>query len=219
MTADKNVIFKALNDSEKLSKLSQLAKPKNAEIVVWEKGSTQKHKLQVCDFMRMRSQIQILKNFPKSLIKSEILLTFELNGLSFFGKAKVVERLESQVWLDISGELYKSERRKNFRLLTYPHHEVYINFKIGKEKIRTSNILSIKGNHGEQTNLFKNFLNLFDKEKEETLDPEEYLRFRAIDISATGIAFQFGNIEREFFNDSETVFTDSILEFNNKMLF
>lgn len=219
MTADKNVIFKALNESEKLSKLAQLSKSKNSNIVVWKKGSSEKHKLKVCDFMRMRSQIQILKDFPKELTSVEVLFSFELSGLSFFGKAKVVERLETQIWLDISGELYKSERRKNFRLLTFPHHSVYINFQIGKEKIRTSNVLSIKGNSGEQTGLFNNFLNLMGEESEtETLDPEEYLRFRVLDISATGMAFQFGNIEREFFEGDEPTFNNSVLEFNKKMI-
>lgn len=217
MTADKNVIFKALNDSEKLSKLAQLSKSKNSDIIVWKKGSSEKHKLKVCDFMRMRSQIQILKDFPKELIGVEVLFSFELSGLSFFAKAKVVERLETQIWLDISEELFKSERRKNFRLLTFPHHNVYINFQIGKEKLRTSNVLSIKGNSGEQTGLFNNFLNLMGEDVE-ILDPEEYLRFRVLDISATGMAFQFGNIEREFFEGNETVFTNSVLEFNKKMI-
>lgn len=221
MTADKNVIFKVLNESEKLSKLGQLSNSKSPDIIIWKKGSTQKHKLKVCDFVRMKSQIQLLKGFPEELIETEVLFTFELSGLSFFGRATAIQRLKNQIWLEISGEVFKSERRKNFRLLTYPHHNVYINFKIGKDKIRTSNVLSIKGSNSEQTGLFTNFLNLLGEENEdavEVLDPEEYLRFRVLDISATGIAFQFGSIEKGFFDDTETIFLNSVLEFNKKMI-
>lgn len=217
MTDDKNVYFKALNEQEKLSKLALLSKDENANIVVWKKGSAEKHKLKVCDYVRSRAEIQILKNFPKELLKSEVLISFELSGLNFFGQAKVVERLGSQIWLEVSEELYKSERRKNFRLLTFPHHNVHINFKVGKEKIKKSNVLNIRGNSGEQTGLFKNFLNLIG-EKEKSLDPDEYLRFRVLDVSVTGLALQFGDIEREFFDDPEQVFINSVLEFDEKMI-
>ena len=217
MTENKNVYFKALNEQEKLSKLALLSKPGNSNIVVWKKGESRKFTLKVSDFVRSKSEVKILKDFPKDLKDSEVLVSFEISGLNFFGRAKVVERLDSQIWLELSEELYKSERRKNFRLLTFPHHNVFINFKIGKDKIRQSNVLNLKGNSGEETGLFKNFLNLIG-ENEQTLDPEEYLRFRVLDISVTGLAFQFGNIERDFFSNPDQIFEDSVLEFNDKMI-
>lgn len=217
MTENKNVYFKALNEQEKLSKLALLSKPENSNIVVWKKGESRKFTLKVSDFVRSKSEVKILKDFPKDLKDSEVLVSFEISGLNFFGRAKVVERLDSQIWLELSEELYKSERRKNFRLLTFPHHNVFINFKIGKDKIRQSNVLNLKGNSGEETGLFKNFLNLIG-ENEQTLDPEEYLRFRVLDISVTGLAFQFGNIERDFFSNPDQIFEDSVLEFNDKMI-
>lgn len=218
MTADKNVFFKALNESEKLSKLAQLPKSSKPDIVIWKKGESQKHKLKVSDFVRSKAELKILKDFPIELLDNSVLYSFELNGLSFFGQGKILQRLDNQFWLECSGELYKSERRKNFRLLTYPHHRVYVNFKIGKEKIKSSNVLSIKGGSGGQTGLFKNFLELLEEKKQSAFDPTEYLRFRVIDISVTGLAFQFGKIEAEFFQDLEHIFENSVIEFNDKVI-
>lgn len=217
MAADKNVFFKALNESEKLSKLAQLPKSSKPDIVIWKKGENKKYKLKACDFVRSKAELQLLKDCPKDFLESSVLYSFELSGLSFFGRAKIIQRLDNQYWLECNEELFKSERRKNFRLLTYPHHKVYINFKIGKEKIKSSNVLSIKGGAGGQTALFNNFLELLEQ-KEPTFDAGEYLRFRVIDISVTGLAFQFGKIEAEFFEDLEFIFKNSILEFNDEVL-
>lgn len=217
MTADKNVFFKALNESEKLSKLAQLPKSSKPDIVIWKKGESKKHKLKVSDFIRSKAEIKFTQDCPKEFLDSLVLFSFDLNGLSLFGRGKIIQRLDNQYWLVCKEELFKSERRKNFRLLTYPHHKVYINFKIGKEKIKSSNVLSIKGGTGGQTALFTNFLDMLE-DKEPTFDASEYLRFRVIDISVTGLAFQFGKIEAEFFQDLEFVFENSIIEFNDKIL-
>ncbi len=217
MTDEKNIFFKALNESEKLSKLSQLSLLEKPLIIVWKKGTQNKHKLYVTDFIRMRTELMFTKNFPKDLIGEKLLYTFELNGLSFFGQGEALSRTNAQVSILCNLELYKSERRKNFRLLTFPHHTVYINLKIGKDIIETSNVLSFRGTSAGQTGIFKNFLNMLEEE-EPKFDTTQYLRFRVLDISVTGLAFQFGKIEEELFKSLSDTFTTSILEFNGKMI-
>lgn len=216
MTDQKNIFFKALNESEKLSKLTQLSNLDKPLIIIWKKGTTEKHKFFVSDFIRMRSEVMFTKKFPEDLIGEKVLYTFQLSGLSFFGQGEALLRANGQMSIHCNLELYKSERRKNFRLLSFPHHNVFINLKIGKEIIETSNVLNFNG-AASQTGIFKNFLDLLD-EKKPSFDHTQYLRFRVLDISVTGLAFQFGKIEAELFKTLDSVFHASILEFNGKML-
>jgi hypothetical protein len=216
MTSDQGVLFKSLNDTEKLSKFSQLARLVQADIVVWEKGKKEKVTLVVDTFSRVRIELKINGKYPPEFIGKVLLLTFEINGLRFFGKCKLQTRAGKITVLNCNYEIFKSERRLNFRLLTYPHHEVYMGINIGIEGVEQSNVLGL--NIGmSQTSLFKNFLNIIG-DKEEQVDPEGFLRFRIMDISVTGLALQFGAIEAELFKDSDQIYKNSFIDFNGELI-
>lgn len=219
MSNDNNILFKALNDSEKKSKLYQLTNGKSSNVVtIWKKGQTTKYNLKVTDFIRAKTEIYIKGNIPQEFTGDTLLLTFEINGMHFFGKCKLVIREGMPASLDCSADLYKSERRNNFRLLTYPHHEVYVSINVGVEKIKKSNILSL--NTGQsQTSLFKNFLNIMDDIEENSVEElEGYLRFRVTDISVTGLAFQFGKIESQFFTELNKELGIIFVDFNGDLI-
>lgn len=216
MSSDQGVLFKPLNDTEKLSKLSQFARLVQANVVVWEKGKDEKISLNAETFSRVRSELKITGKYPLELIGKELLLTFEINGLHFFGKCKLHKRGGQTTVLSCSYEIFKSERRLNFRLLTYPHHEVYMGINIGTDKVEQSNVLGL--NIGmSQTSLFKNFLNIIG-DKKENIDPEGFLRFRIMDISVTGLALQFGAIEAGLFKDTEQIYENSFIDFNGELI-
>ena len=200
MSNNSNILFKALNDAEKNSKLFQLANGSTSSntVTIWKKGDSTKYRLRVTDFIRAKTEIYLKGNIPEEFAGDVLLLNFELNGMHFFGKCTLVIRDNMPASLNCSHDLYKSERRNNFRLLTYPHHQVFVSINVGKENIEKSNVLNL--NTGQsQTTLFKNFLNIMKDVEEKDIDElEGYLRFRVIDISVTGIAFQFGKIERQY---------------------
>lgn len=219
MSNDNNTIFKALDDAEKKSKLFQLANGKSSNIVtVWKKGSSEKYELKATDYIRAKSEIYFNGKFDESLTGESLLMTFELSGLHFFGKCRLQSKANLSPCLVCDDDIYKSERRNNFRLLTYPHHQVFLNINVGKEEIERSNVLSLNTGKSE-TGIFKNFLEILDEDKDEKPeDFEGYLRFRVIDISVTGLAFQFGKIEKQFFKELNKSLGNVYLDFNGDMI-
>ena len=88
MTSDQGVFFKPLNEKERLSKLAQLSNLTPSNIIVWEKGKKEKYTLTIGAFSRIKSEFKIIGKYPVTFIDKIILLTFEINGLHFFGKCK-----------------------------------------------------------------------------------------------------------------------------------
>lgn len=219
MGNDNNILFKALDDPEKKSKLFQLANGKSSNIItVWKKGQTDKYKLKATDYIRAKSEIYFSGKFDESLVGETLLMTFELSGLHFFGKCRLQKKSNLSPCLLCDDEIYKSERRSNFRLLTYPHHKVYININVGKEEVEKSNVLSLSTGSSE-TGLFNNFLEILDESSEKTAeDFEGYLSFRVIDISVTGLSFQLGKIEKQFFTELNKELGMVYIDFNGDVI-
>ena len=76
-------------------------------------------------------------------------------------------------------KLFKGERRSAYRLLTYPHHEVYIAIHIPDEEVDKSNVISLNSKMS-QTNLFKNFLQIVDGDDNNQYR-EGYFPFRVLE--------------------------------------
>lgn len=203
--------FQELNQKEKISKLSNLVSNKD-EITIWEKGDKEREKHVPLDFSRDRVEIIIQSNSSAKKNK-EVLFSFKLNGLNFFGKGKIKHLNGKQYVLVVEDKLFKSERRSTFRLLTYPHHQVYIAIHIPEEEVSKSNVLSLNSKMS-QTNLFKNFLQIINDD-EKSQYREGYFPFRVIDISVTGVAFQIGEFEASFFPEGRVV-EEVFIDFNGE---
>jgi hypothetical protein len=200
--------FQELNQKEKISKLSNLVTGKH-EITIWEKGDKSREKLSTVDFSRDRVELVLYAGAGTSKKNKDILFSFKLNGLSFFGKGKLKHLNGKQYALVVDEKLFKGERRSTFRLLTYPHHQVYIAIHIPEEEVSKSNVLSLNSKMS-QTNLFKNFLQIINDDNNNSYR-EGYFPFRVIDVSVTGLAFQIGEFEASFFPEGrivEQVFID-----------
>ena len=204
MSKDKDVYFKKLSPQEKKSKLALLPKSKKKVITIWEKGQVERYQLDVEDYFRTKNEFKTSGNLDDGMKGKTLLCTFDLNGLHFFGQCKVVSNNMNIIFLDMDEDLFKSERRNNFRLLTYPHHKVYISIKVGKEEIEKNNVINMQTKVSEST-LFKNFLHIIDGEENSREDNyEDYIEFRVIDVSVTGLAFQFSELEKSFFKEINT---------------
>lgn len=207
------VYFKKLTTDEKLSKIFQLSRHARAEILFWKKGAQKKETLLVDSFLRERNQINVTLSSQSKIESGDYLFNFLLNGVQYFGSVKAV-RQGFQLSLFPSDEFYKSERRSNFRLLTYPHQQVYayIKFKVDGQTAE-SNLFQFKTGLNE-TNLFKNFLKIVDQEIE--LEESGYIKFRVIDVSVTGLALQMGEHERDLFESKKMEISNMLLDFNGK---
>jgi len=204
--------FQELNQNEKLSKLTQVVNSKS-ELTIWEKGDKERETFSCVDFNRERVEVILYKNGKSQKNKKEILYSFKLNGLSFFGKGKLNHLNADQYVLSATEILFKGERRTTFRLLTHPHHQVYIGIPIPEEQVEKSNVLSIQSKMS-QTNLFKNFLSLISEDKDGEYR-DGYFPFRVLDISVTGLAFQIGDLEAELF-PQDKVLEKIFLDFNGE---
>jgi hypothetical protein len=214
MTAEQSVYFKQLTLKEKQSKLAHLAKSGKNSITLWKKGESKKYKFDVSDFFRSKLQLLLTGNVSSNLKNTDVLYTFDFNGLHFFGKGKTVIQEGKLAALDIVDHLFKSERRANFRLLTYPHHNVFVQIAVPHEEIEKSNVVSFKTGQS-QTGLFNSFMNLVGDSADKSVR-KGYVKFRVLDVSVTGLAIQFGDIEADFFQDMEKELGNMFIDFNGE---
>lgn len=193
MIDDTKAHFKELTVLEKQSKLSFVANQK-IQITLWQKGDAKKYHVYSTIFL-VEDSILILK--ADSVVNNTVkdyLYNFSINGVSFFGKC-VFKGLDSKLSIDCSGVLYKSERRKNYRLLTYPHYKSYAEMQLEKVQIVESNVVNLNTKKST-TGLFKNFLELVSDNSEKDKERSS-LSFRVFDLSVTGVALMFGEIEHK----------------------
>lgn len=201
MTDDNKAHFKELVLVEKKSKLSFVANQK-IEITIWKKASSDKFKV-VADIFLLEDLKLVLG--PKTeLNKSlkDVLYNFSINGVSFFGKGKI-ETIDNKISLNCENQLFKSERRQNYRLLTYPHHKAYAELDFEKSEVIESNVVSINTKKST-TGLFKNFLELVDDNGDKDMK-QPSLSFRVFDLSVTGVALLFDKIENDILKEKNII--------------
>lgn len=214
--SNNNVYFKKLNSDEKKSKINQLAKNLENKIVVWKKGTTNKVSMTPVDFDYPTSVIQVTGSIPEEYANQDLLVSFEISGLHFFGICSLESPTGEKFFLKFLGDLYKSERRSNFRLLTYPHQNVFLHLKVDPEDEEKSNIVNFQTGVSE-TGLFQNFLKIIEEDNPDA-NVQGYIKLRVLDISVTGLALQLGPMEAKLFTEKDKELGLMYLEFNGKMV-
>lgn len=204
--------FTRLNAAEKRSKLRLLDQGKG-QITLWRKGDKSRITHKAKSFER---EADILVLHEESLrLKSgeEVLANFELSGVSYFGRTQVSSIDSGEIRLKFTEEFYKSERRQNVRVLTFPVFDLNGYFNI-PSYYESGKVLNISRKPG-QTGLFKSFLKLVDSNHE----GEPRLKLRLQDLSSTGMSVYVGPAELEWFKageelkDTEIHFPDEVLRF------
>ncbi len=211
-----NVHFKALNRAEKISKISQACKLPSLKATIWVKGET-KYEVSFQNFFQEQEEILIEGHIIDSIIGKDVLYSFDLNGLKLFGKGKLTTQTGNNVYLNFSGDLFKSERRINFRLLTYPHQEVYLHLPIETVSDEKGNLINLKTGISE-TGIFENFLEFIQQENEEESQIPNHLKIRVLDISVTGAALLLSEQEHDLLSKYENKFEKIILDFNGDLI-
>jgi hypothetical protein len=195
MTDKNSTHFTKQNLKEKESRFHTLAR-ENSNLTIWEKGSKLREKFEVLSFLKSDQSLSLSIDETTYAGKS-VLFAFVLNGVNYFGEGNLSDLSGKKCVVDVSGDLFKSERRENFRLLTYPHYETHVQIPFEADENHTpSNVIGFDTKMS-QTGLFKNFLKIVgDDEKVEV--KENFARFRVLDISVTGLSFQIGEMEKEY---------------------
>lgn len=206
--------FTKQNDKEKQSRLLNITKS-DGTVVVWQKGSKSKENFTAFSFDKDKLLLTLRLSHRSNLGGKDVLYSFTLSGVNYFGQGKLRNIDKDGYKLECAGDLFKSERRETYRLLTYPHHNVYVHVPVSPEEIQNSNIVNI--NTGlSQTGLFNNFLDIVGEETQ-TKMIAGFMRFRVLDISVTGLAFQVTDLEKKFVEDGK-ILEPIILIFNGHQM-
>jgi len=204
--------FTKLDAEEKAKKLESLAFYKG-KVTLWVKNQKEKFDSKIVGF----SQIDLSLNtdlpvatFPSS---SQLLCSFELNGVSYFAQVKHSPAVNNTLLLNFTTDLFKSERRANFRLITFPKYQIFAEFDV-IVKDNSSNVIDLKPK-ASQTGLFKQYLNLVNESKEGGVS--SFLRIQLQDISASGMGLHVGNLEKDYFK-KDHVFENVRLQFKDESM-
>ena len=202
--------FSKLDQLEKHNRLGQLELAKG-KVTVWTKGKNNKDTLNVVKFDKEREELVLdakTELFPN---KSEILCTFDSRGMTFFTKGIFKMSSGGFCVLELKSDLFKSERRSSYRLMTYPIYEVWADFDLG-EAYEGGKVIDLKSKVN-QTKLFQNFLQLVDGENGDV----GRLRIRVQDLSATGMSIHIGELEKSYFV-KDTTFKNVNITFTDESI-
>jgi hypothetical protein len=197
--------FSKLTLEEKDSRLGLLGSSKG-ELTVWLKGQKEKQNLKVLNFHKDRNEIILDSKdnlFPSG---TRILCSFELRGMYFFSEAIFQTSLSRNCVLQFVFDVFKSEKRSSYRLLTYPVHQVTAEFPI--ENVEEGGKVVDLKTKTSQTGLFKNFLKMIENNEDGTRG----LKLRLQDVSTNGMGIHIGDLEAKYFT-RDTVFRDVVISF------
>lgn len=207
--------FVLLNHSEVIMKLKQIADQKEM-IKVWVKG-IESIQYRVCELKSI--QLGKEKTFfvsvfsegeeaDASVLHKDVFISFWFNEIDYFTEGKCsIDEVSGNLVLILKKEVYRSEKRNNERLLTFPHHHVYAYFIMGDLKGRKeqTNVVSLKKDQVKQYEIRKEKKNKLKAELASKLkkNVDDLNEFRALDISRSGIAFIIGQDEKIYFDENQ----------------
>ncbi len=208
-----DTFFSKLDSEEKKSRLAQIASVRG-KITTWVKGSKEKKAFDVLSFDRERSGL-VLDSVEEAYRPGQtVLSTFDFRGMSFFSETVFQRAISKHSILLFTNDLYKSERRASYRLLTYPIYKVWAEFDLGEAyEGGGGKVIDLK-TKTSQTGLFKDFLKLVESHQAES-GKTQRLKIRIQDLSITGMALHVGELESRYFL-KDLVFNQVTLRFEDE---
>jgi hypothetical protein len=207
--------FSKLDALEKTNRLSQVVQSK-AVLTLWLKGQKERESIEAIDFNKNNLELIISKHLSKFHTGQELLCSFDLRGMTFFSQVTYQKETNGFSKITFSKDLFKSERRANYRLLAGGLYEVWADLDLG-EKYQSSNVVNLNKRIG-QTKLFKNFMKLAGElsDNAET-NNTGHLKIRIQDLSTGGMSFNVGELELRHFS-KDKVFNNVLLVFKEDVI-
>lgn len=206
-----NTNFLELEIEEVITKIQMLAD--NKEVVkIWTKGNDSSF-YRLCDLLVLKTadKSDVLLSFfsegedrDATLIGKKAFISFHFNEVDYFAEGMMIkDEAHDKIILRLEGKVYRSEKRGNERLITFPHHQVYAYFKIIQKE--ESNVVSINKADDREYKDFKvkQKTDLKEKLSRKIDDLEDLVGFRTLDISKNGIAFVVSNDESIHFKEEK----------------
>lgn len=207
--------FSKLDLHEKTNRLNQLAVSRGS-ITIWIKGQKDKLIHKALQFDKDHLCIVLDSRLNLFPLGSAVLCTFDLRGMTFFAQGVFRKSVGGDAVVEIKADLFKSERRNSYRLLTYPIYEVWAEFDLGEVYENGGKVIDFKTKSSSNTtDLFKNFLNIVSSEEG---DESGKIKIRIQDLSTTGMSLHVGDIESPYFirdtdfHNVKLTFQDEVIE-------
>ncbi|OUR93708.1 hypothetical protein A9Q84_19795 [Halobacteriovorax marinus] len=189
--------FTGLNVSEISSKISSFVNSEKP-IRVWSKGSEPS-----LAFIRNIEKRVITLDVSTSIIEvdfsDKVFLNFSFNSVDYFAKGSLLSENNGLLSIELEEEVFKSEKRHNERLLTFPHHQVHAYFKVYSDE-NSSNIISINRFKETPNSALESFVS---EKMKQIVDEEdaiaELMGFRILDLSSDGLSFFANSRETSYF--------------------
>ncbi len=202
--------FSKLTLEEKISRLGLLGSSKS-ELTLWIKGQSNKQIFRASDFHKDRLEIVLESKDKIFPVGTKILCSFELRGMYFFSEVIFQTALGEHSVLQFNGDLFKSEKRNSYRLMTYPMYNINAEFDLG-ETYEGGKVVNLK-TKTSQTGLFKSFIKMVESKE----DDSQSLKLRIQDISTTGMGIHIGELESPYFA-KDTVYYNVVIDFQDEKL-
>lgn len=180
-----------------------------SRIVFWKK-SPKYFEGNVVNSISKENGIELILDVGNShlnFVNEVICLNFAFNAIEYFMRAKVVGHDQEQglLTLALQENCFKIERRQYERLLTYPHHQVYLYLKF--QLSLPDNVVSFQKNEQKKNE----FLQLIDRNQKDKIlndqghgqleENEDLLGVRVDDVSSKGLAFLCNENEASIVKD------------------
>lgn len=202
--------FEKVHDSERISRLSFLSFHK-LKVILWEKDNSERCELICSNFDEKNNLIYFKKNKQSFNENGSYLFSFMTRGVSYFGTLSYISSLEETLF-KFNGALYKNDKRKNYRLLTYPHYKAYAYIEIPVKEAEESNVIDL-GTRKSQTGIFKNFLKLVEEENDNST-----LKLRVFDLSVNGLALVVNQNQKNILDTLSSLKNIKLNLLNNEII-
>ena len=206
---EQNFNFVKIPINELSTKFSALVQAKS-QVNLWCKGKVPiQHKAK--EFRTSsNSMLTFFKEENFKPNKSEkVYYSFKHSGFEYYGIGLAVKsKVEDEFVLQIANTVFRSEKRGKERLLTFPHHQVYVYFEFAgakelfRETSNKSNIISLDGFRKPLKEIKREvFTDPVKNFKKSLLDDDDNMMgYRVIDLSSNGIAFLVSAREKMIFD-------------------
>lgn len=192
--------FTGLNLNEISSKISSFTNSEKS-VRIWSKESEPSLAF-VRDFKKNLITLDVSTSLEKFSNGGKQFVNFAFNGVDYFAKGEISSCDDQEITIELGQEVFKSEKRNNERLLTFPHHQVNAYFKVYSDS-DSSNIISLNRVKNEKEEVLESFATERMKEVLSNDAVTDLMGFRILDLSSTGLSFFANNRETSYFASFE----------------
>ncbi len=209
-------MFVLVKKDEVDAKLNGLIGAK-AWVSIWNNDKKEEKTIPSNFYWENDSLFIIIKRLPEFFIKdSGLFISFDILGVHFFAKCLVFSNSDSSelMVLQILNGIFKVEKRKNERLLTYPHRQVILHLPTRNKSSENNNVVYLNQEESEQIRMMKQYREKFN---ECILEGAVCKGHRVLDISTNGIAFLVNRNEGSDIIENKE-YKKALLEFGGNRL-